>query len=811
MNPICSYPGKSGISPLKIPVIILLWIIFLAGSQGSTLYAQNDTLVITAVPLTGIANEAATDMQHARDILLEKIQITSSSELIPRIDSLEKSVTQLEELSKQILGSRQDFSYYNSLILRWRRSESLTNPIQTSLQKYLADVEKIRVDLEHARAKWDLTLEETDPSILSEDIILRINDISHYIDSAQLIVNDSLNSSLTQLNRVADVDLIIETHLHQIGELQKVELGKSLLAKEGSIFNIKQSSDSVFFQGDRTFLLTMGIQDTKVYLNNEWPILLLVFLSFAGLLIAFIFLKKNHTPEESGKDKLDSYREKILAQPVVTAFIFSMLLSLWWLPERPVFMKEIYAVLFILPFLPIYRSLAFKAIRWLMVYLFAILLYNILNDYVQTGALYLRLSSLLESSALFSFHIYFLLAKKRLVRENVKGHFFYQLLNTVQPFYFLLTLMAVVASIIGYWNFAELVNEAVLMSMILLLLFTTGFFSVTTVIHYFFKSKPADKSLLLRDGKEKIYLWLFRNLRIGAVILWIIYTLRFFFLWDPFIFGANKVLDIGYEFGELMVSIRDILSFVLVVYLSWLFSFFIRNLLEVEIFGRLKLPRGVPKAVSSLTQYFLVTLGFLLALSAAGFSMQNLGLLAGALGVGIGFGLQNIVLNFISGLILAFERPVTVDDIIIVDGHEGVVQKIGIRASVIKQYDGSEVIVPNAELISNKVINWTLAKYTRRMILTIQTNQDTDTDQVLKIIKEAAGKVEFVLKKPETKAYFHGIIDKEFEFALYYWASGNILDCKSMVNQQVQKALREAGIDFVMPIHVVMQKEQEEK
>ena len=127
----------------------------------------------------------------------------------------------------------------------------------------------------------------------------------------------------------------------------------------------------------------------------------------------------------------------------------------------------------------------------------------------------------------------------------------------------------------------------------------------------------------------------------------------------------------------------------------------------------------------------------MLALSAAGFSLQNLGLLAGALGVGIGFGLQNIINNFISGLILAFERPVTVGDIINVSGSEGVVKKIGIRASVIKEYDGSEVIVPNAELISNKVINWTLSKYTRRSILTIHTHKDTDTDIVLKLMKDA--------------------------------------------------------------------------
>jgi small-conductance mechanosensitive channel len=148
--------------------------------------------------------------------------------------------------------------------------------------------------------------------------------------------------------------------------------------------------------------------------------------------------------------------------------------------------------------------------------------------------------------------------------------------------------------------------------------------------------------------------------------------------------------------------------------------------------------------------------------------MQNLSLLAGALGVGIGFGLQNIVNNVISGLILAFERPVTVGDIIEVTGNEGVVQKIGIRASVIKQYDGSEVIVPNAELISSKVINWTLSKYTRRLTMTIHTHKETATDKVLKLMKEAVSRV---------------------EFALYYWASRNILDCKSLETRKCKRHL----------------------
>lgn len=788
-------------------MISLLALIFLAGLPGSLLYAQNDSLEITVVPLAEIANAAASDMQQARDFLVDEVQVNTGFKLIPQIDSLETGVAQLDLLTRQMLDSRLDYSYYSSLILRWERQEAMADPLQVNLQKYLADVEEIKSDFEGKLAKWELTLEETDPSVLSEDIASRIQGISFYIDSSRLILNDSLNSSLALLNQVADLKLVIENNLHDIGLLQKQQLGQSILAREESIFRLGSIPDSTYFQGDRMFLLTMGIEDTKVYLNNEWPTLVVLLFSFIGLLIAFIFLRKSHPARDKGQDEEEQYREMVLSKPVATAFVFTMLLALWWLPERPVFMREIFVILFIFPFIPIFRSIVFKAIKGSLFYLFAILLYNILNDYLQTGPVYLRISSLLESIALFSFHVYFLIAKSRLDRNKIRSHFFYQLLNTVQPFYFILTLLAVVANIVGYWNYAELVNEAVLMSLLLLLLFATGFFSITSVLHYFFRSRASDKSLVFREYKERINLWLRRHLRFGTALLWVYFTMKLFYLWDPFIGGVNKILDFGYEFGELNLSIRDILSFVLIVYLSWLVSFIIRNLLEVELFGRLRMPRGVPKAISSLSQYFLVTLGFLLALSAAGFSMQNLGLLAGALGVGIGFGLQNIVNNFISGLILAFERPVTVGDVIIVAGHEGVVQKIGIRASVVKQYDGSEVIVPNSELISNRVINWTLAQYTRRSILTIHTHMETETDQVLKIMKEAAEKVEFVLKDPEAKAYFHGINDRQLEFALFYWASGNILDCRSMVNQEVQKALKDAGIDFVMPVHVVLGRE----
>ncbi len=769
--------------------------------------AQGDSLAISVVPVSEIATTAAGDLQNSRDQLDHQIQVSTIFTLVPQIDSLEMQVADLSELSEHLLGSQLEFSYYRSLILRWQRIESRIDPMQEVLKKYSAEMEGIRRELETSRSRWVLTLQETDSKVLTEDITTRIQDISFYLDSVGQILTDSLNSSIALQNRVTDIDLVMETYLQKITDIQVAELGKSLLTKDNPIFSMKARSDTLQAAGDKNLLLSMGLEDTRVYLRNQWSTLLLLGLSFFALLIAFLFLKRAYSSTSPEPGSEEWVRETVIERPVANAFIFTMLLSLWWLPPRPAFMKEILTILFVLPFLPIFQVLIFRALRYSLYYLFAILLYNILNDFMQMGVVYMRLSSLLESIALFSFHIYFLIAKKRISKEMFQGRFFYTLLNTIQPFFFLLTLSAIVANVIGYRNYTDLVNEAVLRSLMLLMLFTTGFFSLVSLIYQFFNTTLADKSLILKENKDKIYKWLFRNLRIGTVLLWAFFTLEFFYLWAPLINGVNGVLDLGYSTGNLTMTIRDILSFALVVYLSWLISFIIRNLLEVELFGRLRMPRGVPKAVSSLTQYFLITIGFMLALSAAGFSMQNLSLLAGALGVGIGFGLQNIVNNFISGLILAFERPVTVGDIINVSGNEGVVLKIGIRASIIKQYDGSQVIVPNAELISNKVVNWTLSEYTRRSVLTIHTHLETDTDQVLSIIKEAANRVKYVLKAPEAKSYFQGIKDKEMEFVLYFWSSENILDCRSMVNQEVQKGLSEAGINFVMPLQVHMKQE----
>jgi small-conductance mechanosensitive channel len=187
-------------------------------------------------------------------------------------------------------------------------------------------------------------------------------------------------------------------------------------------------------------------------------------------------------------------------------------------------------------------------------------------------------------------------------------------------------------------------------------------------------------------------------------------------------------------------------------------------------------------------------MGFMLALAAAGIELSSFTVLTGAFGVGIGFGLQNIFNNFVSGIILLFERPVQAGDIVEVGGMKGEVRNIGLRASTIRTSLGAEVIVPNSNLISNQVINWTDSK--RRIDLEVKVVHGADPAQVVTLMKQAAISNPAVVQEPEPVAVFQGFGEKTLNIELRFWApdNGTWLQLKSDVAVSVAAKLREAGI-----------------
>ena len=257
--------------------------------------------------------------------------------------------------------------------------------------------------------------------------------------------------------------------------------------------------------------------------------------------------------------------------------------------------------------------------------------------------------------------------------------------------------------------------------------------------------------------------------------------------------------------GDFRFSFATALIFVATVYVSIVVSRAIRMVLEGDVYPRVQLPRGVPDTLTMLMRYGVISLGFLLALAVAGIPIDRLTVVFGALGVGIGFGLQSVVNNFVSGLIIMFERPIQIGDAVEVSGLSGRVRHIGVRASTIETFDGAEVIVPNGTLVSSHLINWTLTNRSRRIEIQVGVAYGTDPERVMTILTDAVKGESGVLADPAPFALFRAFGPSSLDFSLFLWTSDfdSWTRLKSDTTVRVNKALHDAGIDIPLPQQVV--------
>jgi small-conductance mechanosensitive channel len=243
-------------------------------------------------------------------------------------------------------------------------------------------------------------------------------------------------------------------------------------------------------------------------------------------------------------------------------------------------------------------------------------------------------------------------------------------------------------------------------------------------------------------------------------------------------------------------SLEAVLYFIIVIWITMTLSRIVRSLLQEDVLPRAAMSRGRSHMVSMVVNYFIIGLGLLAALAAAGIRVEQFALIGGALGVGIGFGLQTVVSNFVSGLILVFERPIQVGDTVEVGNLIGSVRRIGVRSSTIRTFDEAEVIVPNNDLITGRVINWTLSDRLRRMEMKVGVAYGTDPKRVQELLKATAAAHEKVLSYPEPYVLFEGFGESSLDFALRFWTSdyANWIFIASDVKVACDAALKEAGI-----------------
>ena len=310
----------------------------------------------------------------------------------------------------------------------------------------------------------------------------------------------------------------------------------------------------------------------------------------------------------------------------------------------------------------------------------------------------------------------------------------------------------------------------------------------------------ADRQLIHRQG-PLLQAVFDRLLVLGALIGWLLYTLYRFRLLRPLKDLGAAVLGAGIDVGEVSIHLGDVLVFMFSSWLAVWIAGAVRRLLREELPGHSKLPRGVGNSIASLSYYGVLILGLLVALSAAGFKVSQLMLVFGALGVGIGFGLQNVVNNFVSGMVLMFERPIQPGDVVDAAGISGTVREIRLRATTIRTFDGADSVVPNGLLLSGNLTNWTMFDRSRRFEITIGVAYGADPARVIAILNTTASATAGVAADPAPVVLMTGYGESALNFVIRAWTSdvAHWMHVRGDLLQNVLASLQAASIAIPYP------------
>jgi small-conductance mechanosensitive channel len=264
------------------------------------------------------------------------------------------------------------------------------------------------------------------------------------------------------------------------------------------------------------------------------------------------------------------------------------------------------------------------------------------------------------------------------------------------------------------------------------------------------------------------------------------------------------------SFGGSTITIWIIIYLIIILVLLVYVTSKLKNLIIHKLLAKSSIEIGVRVAVASLVRYVILVVGFIVILQTAGIDLSSVTVIFGALGVGIGFGLQNITNNFVSGLIILIERPIKVGDRIEAAGITGDVVKISMRATTIITNDNISIIIPNSEFVSSTVINWSHTDRDVRFNFPVGVSYKEDPENIKKLLLQVAGENSGVLKQPSPDVLFSEFADSAMNFNLRVWTRKytdrpGIL--KSQLYYEIHKKFKENGVEIPFPQHDIHIKE----
>ena len=359
-----------------------------------------------------------------------------------------------------------------------------------------------------------------------------------------------------------------------------------------------------------------------------------------------------------------------------------------------------------------------------------------------------------------------------------------------------------VADVIGFGNFAVQIMDGAIRTSILLLMGWAMLRMTRVILELSAEFLPMAKISFLRKNLDTI---MSRVIFLANILIVLFVTANLLVAWKLFAIPVEAMqafFSFGVTIGEQRITIGLVVTASLILYGAFIISWGLQALLMENVLSSPQMDTGARLSIVRLVHYGLVLVGFLIALSALGFELKNVTIIGGALGVGIGFGMQAIVNNFVSGLILLFERPIKVGDVIqLSDGQQGRVTNLGLRATTIQTFDRAEIVVPNGDLISAQVTNWTLGDRSMRLIIPIGVAYGSDVETVMRILMAVAEESDQVLKDPQPMVLFLNFGESSLDFQLRVWIAdfNDRRIIQSALIREIDQRFRAEGVEIPFP------------
>ena len=747
------------------------------------------------------------------------VEAEAASALIGRFESRSRNLDALDTASdelpvlardmavrtvemRRLLTHNTPLETIRSLEAEWRYLENRSAAITRELTKAASQLDRDLAELDKLDATWSATREAAVTGAAPAAVLTRVREVANDVAKIRKTVLERRARVLALQGQSAEVGARAAQATQALAEASERAAARLFYADSPLIWQTNPLSGESRMLPDagpggvgEAVALVDYIRENGQRFGIHAAVL--------ALLAALLYLIRSKVRVLSQTDGNLRRTGKIFEMPVVSALLLSLLLTAWFYPRAPRMFWIAGGVFSAIPTLLFSRRVIE---RHLYPVLYAVIGFYVIDKLrgILTPMPVIWRWTLLAETVLFLVALALTLIQSRRTADGppwTQTAAWRAVRYGAWPGLVVFTL-ALAANIAGYVRLADM-------------LATTAFFSAFSAVVTYALTRVGEGLLhallcvpplsflgMTRRHTPLLTSRFNRFLKWVGFLVWLSLTLRALGLLQPLFVHAQSLWAAMLPLGSLETSVGSVITFALTVWFTFLLSRLARFVLEEEIFPNLHLERGLPYAINRVVHYLVLLSGFVIALGAMGVDMTKFTILAGAFSVGIGFGLQNIVNNFISGLIVLFERPIKVGDTIEIDGQTGRVQRIGIRASVIQSTAGAEVIIPNGKLISDKVINWTLSSGRRQISVTVLLKLDADVARARELVLGVARRNKHVLQSPGPEVLFvrRGIDQLEFELRVWTDALDAWMEVKSDMTAEINEALRHNEIVGAAPV-----------